>query len=216
MSTLRAHGKHVLSLDGQPARKHIPCVGIGLAIKGAREAAGRSQRWLSEQVGQAQTTVSSWERGRTEPGREDVQRVAAALNMTAAALEGGSREPLTVALLGDSGAGDAAHFYSEDQGELGRVETDDADAISAREIRGRSMGRMLEGWLVFTGARQPSVPDAYLGKICEVALPDGRVLVKQVRRAKLPGVFHLYSETEEPMLDEEVEWSAVVTSMRPR
>ncbi len=193
-------------------------MGIGTAIKAARERAGKSQNWLGERVGRGQTGVSSWERGRTEPTREDVARVAEALGIPVAELEGAARETRKVPLVGYVGAGDAAHFYAVDQGELDSIEAPDTSPppISAREIRGRSMGMFYEGWIVFTGERQPGVPDPYVGSVCEVGLPDGRILIKQVRRAKLPGLFHLFSETEEPMLDEEVEWSAKVLDMRQR
>lgn len=63
-------------------------MGIGERIKAAREARGESQGGLGQAVGKGQTTISSWERGRTEPTREDVARIAAYLRMTIAELEG--------------------------------------------------------------------------------------------------------------------------------
>ncbi len=54
---------------------------IGNRIAAARNYKGWSQARLAEAVGQAQTTVSSWERGRTEPSRADVARIAEALGV---------------------------------------------------------------------------------------------------------------------------------------
>lgn len=54
----------------------------------AREARGYSQAELGELVGKAQTAISSWERNRTTPTREDVQRVADKLRVPASDIEG--------------------------------------------------------------------------------------------------------------------------------
>jgi len=60
---------------------------IGHQIRRFREQAGRSQAWLAEKVGVGQTTVSSWESGRTEPSRSDTRRVAQALSVDISRLE---------------------------------------------------------------------------------------------------------------------------------
>lgn len=61
---------------------------IGERIKAAREAKGESQGGLGSVVGKGQTTISSWERGRTEPTRDDVARIADYLRISIAELEG--------------------------------------------------------------------------------------------------------------------------------
>ena len=190
------------------------------------EAVGLSATAASKLAGLSEDAIRNMRRAVEKGDRKGVttrtvSALAPVLRTTAGYLmsgEGDGEAPAlrSVPLTGYIGAGDAAHFYGDDQGEFGRVDTDDPDAVSARELRGRSMGRLLEGWLAFTGERQHGVPESFIGRICEVRLPDGRVLIKKVSRSKLPGLFNLLSETEDPMLDEEVEWSAVVTSMRPR
>lgn len=54
---------------------------IGARIRAARLARGWSQQQLADAVGAVQTTVSSWERGRTEPGRSDTVRIASKLGI---------------------------------------------------------------------------------------------------------------------------------------
>jgi transcriptional regulator with XRE-family HTH domain len=54
---------------------------IGQKIADARKARGWSQTKLADAVNQAQTTISSWERGRTEPSRADVEKVSLALGV---------------------------------------------------------------------------------------------------------------------------------------
>lgn len=60
---------------------------IGGRIRTARMARGWSQARLADAIGKEQTTVSSWERGRTEPGRDDVVRIASKLGIPLADIE---------------------------------------------------------------------------------------------------------------------------------
>lgn len=62
-------------------------MGIGRRIAEVRQERGWSQAKLAAAVNQAQTTISSWERERTEPSRDDAARVAAALQVPIEALE---------------------------------------------------------------------------------------------------------------------------------
>lgn len=62
------------------ARQFSPMT-IGARIRAARRARGWSQQQLADAVGAVQTTVSSWERGRTEPGRDDTVRIASKLGI---------------------------------------------------------------------------------------------------------------------------------------
>lgn len=60
---------------------------IGDRIRHCRVKAGRSQTWLAEAIGVRQNTVSSWEKGRTEPSRADTRKIADALAVDISALE---------------------------------------------------------------------------------------------------------------------------------
>jgi transcriptional regulator with XRE-family HTH domain len=198
-------------------------MGIGDRIAGARADRGWSQIKLAKAVGQAQTTISSWERGRTEPTREDVQRVATALDVPVAQLEShdpsSPAERRTVPVVGYVGAGAVAHYYATGQGELDRVDMPDKGSTStvAAEIRGDSLGPVLEGWLVYwDDVRNPVTPDLH-GRLCVVGLPNDQVLVKKLQATNTPNHFHLISNSAEaPMFDREVLWAARVISMTPR
>ncbi|CAN7306025.1 XRE family transcriptional regulator [Phenylobacterium sp. LjRoot164] len=124
----------------------------------------------------------------------------------------------TVPVVGFVGAGSAAHFYGTGDGELDRVEAPDyaTENTVAAEIRGESLGPLLERWLVFWDeVRTPVTPDL-LGELCVVGLPDDRILVKQLRATSTPNHFHLISNNEAPMFDVEVLWAAKVKGMQPR
>ena len=226
-STFCAISKHKLSFDPSVWGRQFSGMGIGERIARARNAAGWSQAKLGEEVGAGQTTISSWERARTEPTREDVQRIAAVLNVDVAELELAPdpaaptihRHPARmVPLVGYVGAGAQAHYYASADEGLGEVDgPDDANERTvAVEIRGSSLGPLFETWLVFyDDVCSPVTPDLH-GRLCVVGLPDDRVLVKRIRPARTPGFFHLESNTEPTMPDELVAWAARVRSMTPR
>lgn len=195
---------------------------IGDRIAAARKAKGWAQHRLADAIGTGQTTVSSWERGRTEPSRADVARVASALDVDAAYLEveDGSRPARrTVPLVGYVGAGAVAHFYARADEGLDEVDApDDAkETTVAAEIRGESLGPAFDRWLVFFDeVRSPVTPDMF-GELCVVGLPNEKVLVKILRPAGTEGHFHLISNGVEPTLfDQEVTWAALVTNMKRR
>lgn len=87
IGTFCAEIKHKLSVPAGAPCRHLRRMNIGKRIKAARQSAGWSQNRLGQAVNAAPTTISSWERGRTEPGREDVQRIADALDLQRADLE---------------------------------------------------------------------------------------------------------------------------------
>lgn len=195
---------------------------IGERITRARKAAGISQGRLAELVGTAQTTISSWERGRTEPTRADVARVATAIGVPPGSLEtDGAEAPPSkrmVPLVGYVGAGAVAHYYAASDGDLGLVEAPpgSSDRTVAAEIRGDSLGPLFENWLIFyDDVRTPVTTDLF-GRLCIVGLPDDRILVKQIKPAGLANHFHLLSNNEPPIFDQEVMWAARVLSMTPK
>lgn len=193
---------------------------IGSRIAKARRAAGMSQQELADKIGTGQTTISSWERERTEPTRDDVQRVAKALNIPLTDLEIGdvAKRDLLVKVVGYVGAGDAAHFYDEAQGPLDMVQAppNATELTVASIIRGPSIGRNFDGWTVYYDEVREPVREDHLGRLCVVGLPDGRVLVKWIHASRTPGIYHLHSETEPPINDQEIIWSARVTALMPQ
>lgn len=180
----------------------------------------------SRKAGLSEDAIRNLRRAGESGGRKGVStdtlaKLAPVLGTTTGWLLDGSgpenAAPSTVPLVGYVGAGDAAHFYATSDDNLGEVEKPEGSkATRAAEIRGTSLGPLLERWLVYFGDARPGVPPEFFGELCVVGLPDDRVLVKQVRPTQHPGYFHLFSNNEPPMLDEEVVWSAKVTDLRPR
>ncbi len=124
----------------------------------------------------------------------------------------------SVPVVGYVGAGAVAHYYASGQGGLDEVpapQNATANTVAA-EIRGESLGPLLDGWLVYWDeVRNPPTADM-IGRLCVVGLPDDRVLVKQLKASSQPGRFHLISNNEGPIFDAEIAWAALVKSMTPR
>jgi transcriptional regulator with XRE-family HTH domain len=123
-----------------------------------------------------------------------------------------------VAVVGLVGAGSVAALFSSGQGPFDEVEapSNATDSTVALGIRGISLGPAFDQGVVFyDDVRSPVTPDLH-GRLCVVGLIDGRVLVKIIRSAN-DGTFHLFSNTvEEPIMNAEVEWAALVKDVRPR
>jgi len=128
------------------------------------------------------------------------------------------RAHLTVPVVGEVGAGDAAHFYAKAQGPFGDAPAPEGatDDTVALEVRGESLGSFFDDWLVYYDeVRRPVTPDLH-GRLCVVGLDDDRVLIKKIKASPDKRRFHLLSLTEDPILDVVVVWAARVKHMAPK
>jgi len=198
-------------------------MGIAQNLKRLRTDAGMSQAALAKAAGVSQQLISQIERDVNQSTTE-LPALARALGISVQDIDPSLADVVEparerdVPLVGYVGAGAVAHYYGNSQGELDRVPAPDGwtpDTVAV-EIRGDSLGTLFEHWLVYYDeVRSPVTPDL-VGRLCVVGLPDDRVLVKRIRRAKSPGLFHLESNTEGTIFDQEVAWAARVKSMVPR
>ena len=124
----------------------------------------------------------------------------------------------TVPLVGYVGAGAEAHFYAVSQSSLDPVPApmNANDASVAVEIRGDSLGAMFDRWLVYYDDVRSPVTADLIGRLCVVGLPNEKILVKKIRKSALPGRYDLHSETEPPILDQEILWAAKVKQLTPQ
>lgn len=172
---------------------------------------------VAKRSGVPPTTLYSYLGAKSQSLKGSTQdQIAEAFGIAADEMFGASGNR-TVPLVGYVGAGAEAHFYAEGDGPLDDVDAPPwaNDQTRASEIRGESLGPLFERWLIFyDDVRSPVTPDLH-GRLCILGLPNGKVLVKKIRPAG-NGLFHLLSNTEEPIWDQEIAWAAVVKEMRPR
>src|ERR1700759_1242961 len=189
-------------------------MGIGQRIKVAREGQGFSQGRLAIAINTAQTTISSWERGRTEPTREDVAKVARALGLMPADLE--QAETSGLPIVGYVGA--ASEFFGFDdhvQG-AGLDEIDRPPGVPERAVavivRGDSGYPAIREGMVLVYWNRLEDPSDVVGEDCFVRLKDGRTLVKLLERGTSPGLWTLVSinTSVAPIRDVEIEWAAPI------
>ena len=121
-------------------------------------------------------------------------------------------------ILGYIGTGLEAHFYSMSPRNFEYITAPRLVSKStvALEIRGRSMGWHLDRWLVlYDDIRRPPTADLN-GALCVVALRDGRVLIKTLRRSGTDRKFDLISQAADPIRGAAIRWAANVKAIIQR
>lgn len=200
----------------------------------AMERAGKRPPELADALGTNRQTISRWAKGERKLTVEVAERLAPLLGTTRARLMFGGdldvrsedvaalldRPPSKrmVKLKGYVGAGSEAHFYALSDEDFDEVEAPPGatDQTVAVEIRGTSLGTLLNTWLVFYDDVRSPVSDDMIGRVCVVGLADDRILIKQIQRSN--GGFRLVSNSASipPIEDAKIEWAARVIAMKPR
>ena len=167
-------------------------------------------------TGVPKTTLYSYLGGKAQSLLGTTQEaIASAFGVAIDEMFGGR---MTVPVVGYVQAGAEAVLFGAGQGPFDHVPAPEGstDHTVAVEIRGESLGEFFTEWLVFyDDVRSPITPDLH-GRLCVVGLPGDKILVKLLKPSREPGLFHLLSQTEGPLLDQEVLWGARVKAMTPR
>jgi len=201
------------AVDGMSAPK--PAQRYPNEIRRYRLEASLTLEQLAERVNLSISQVSRIERGERQPTLADLRLFSKVLKKPISALVASA----PVMVVGFVGAGGEGVLYAEGQGPHEVVErpSDASDDTVAVVVKGDSMtGTADDGWtLYYDEVRTPPLDDL-LGLLCVVGLDDGRILVKRLQRGRRRGRFDLYSNNTKPLLDQEVEWAAKVTWIKPR
>jgi transcriptional regulator with XRE-family HTH domain len=196
----------------------------GERLRHARHLKRLSTAELAARVGRSESAVRNQENGTNGIPAALAAQYGRALSVTPEWLLFGEGDvtdrPATdsVPVVGYVSAGASLVQYAEGQGPFDYVPAprESTPSTVAAAVRGVSLGPAFDEALVFyDDKRSPVTPDLH-GKLCVVGLVDGRVLVKVLRPGE-DGRFHLTSNTaEEPLWNQDVDWAAKVTDIRPR
>lgn len=144
---------------------------------------------------------------------DNLEKLARALDWQVNELLSAARQIQVVGAVGTSAE---VIFHAEGQDDWISAPSFATERTVTVEIRGDSLGRILDGWLVYyDDAHHPPTTDL-LGSLCVVGVADGRVMVKQLDDGQLPGRFTLTSNAEPPIYDVEISWAAKVRGILPR
>lgn len=188
---------------------------MGNRLKELRQSLRLTHDEAAEAMGVSRGQYIKLERGERRLTADYISLAAKAFNVSDAEV---ISTKSTVPVVGYVGAGSAAHYYSDAQGPFEEVPMPENgnDNTVAVEARGDSLGTFFNQWLVYYDEiRTPPTSDM-IGRLCVVELLDGRVLVKKLMRGSAPHLYHLLSQTESPIEDQEIVWAARVTGMSPR
>jgi hypothetical protein len=209
-------------LDSFPMPVNLPKLVDALVAKSG------NQTQLAKRLGDvSQPQISRWRKG-VEPERENYDKIVA-LAKAEGLLEDVRSEdvahglpeptsPRMVKVKGYVGAGSQAHYYAVSDEEFEEVEAPvgAADATVAVEIRGKSMGPLLDTWIVFYNDVRSPITNDLLGQLCVVGLADDKILIKQIKRERDGSFTLLSNSSDEPIRNAQIEWAALVTEMRRR
>jgi len=196
-------------------------------VKAVLEAGDMTQAQLAKRLKVQQPTISRWLRG-TKPDKAQHDRIVAEAHRlglvgdirsedVAAALP--SRAPArTVKLKGYVGAGGQAHYYALSDEDFEEVPAPEGatDQTVAVEIKGGSLGPLLESWLVYYQDVRSPVEADLIGRLCVVGLADDRILVKKIQSNGRGGFTLISNAAEPPIENAAIEWAALVTDLKPR
>lgn len=187
---------------------------MGNNLRNLRLERGWTHEQAAEMMGVSRGQFIKLERGERRLTTDYISMAAKAFNVLEIDI---ISDKATVPLIGYVGAGAHAYFYDA-QGPFEEVPMPENgnEKTVAVEARGNSLGSFFNNWLIYYDElRHPPTPDM-IGALCVVQLIDDRVLVKKLMRGTEPDLYHLLSQTEDPIEDVELVWAARVTSMAPR
>lgn len=188
-------------------------------LKAAREAAGLSQKSLAARVGLSQQAIGAMESGGVV-GSPKLYKIAQVLGVPIEYLDpemppSGDPAKRLIPVVGYVGAG--AEIFSIDDhlpgAGLEEIEPPHAgmhpDTVAVK-VRGNSMEpAYFEGDVILYDRQEKADLAPLVGKECVIALKDGRMFIKILKRQP-SGDWYLWSVNSEPVFGINVSWAAKV------
>lgn len=185
-------------------------------LRRARKTAKLSMAELARRAKTSRQQIERLETGEVRVSKDWAERLAPILQVAPEIL---IFDETTAALIGYAGAGAEVSYFAEGQGPFDRVKMPPggSNRTVGVEIRGDSLGTLLNGWIAYYEDRREPPTDDLIGRLCVVGIEGGHVLIKRIaRRGRGPGTFDLSAPNTDVMFDQRVEWAAEVTAFLPR
>lgn len=77
-------------------------------------------------------------------------------------------------------------------------------------------GIAIENYLIYHDEKRPGVPDDHLGKLCFAQIEDGTTYIRRIYAGGEQGKYDLVGVGFETMRNQKIEWSALLTWLKPR
>lgn len=190
---------------------------MGNRIKEVRDQKGLTLEQVADAAGISAGYLSRMETGGRNVSLKNLAKLSKALGIQDRDLVSADRSE--VPLVGMVSAGtDAVTVFGEGQGpfEMVTAPPDATDKTVAVELRGTSMGKLLDKWLAFYDDRRDPPDERTINEVCICGLEDGRVVIKKLMKGSSKGLWHLESQTDPTLFDAKVSWAAKVIQLRPR
>jgi hypothetical protein len=198
----------------------------GERLQFARKQLFKSTRLAAKALGVPFSTYWQHERAELEGGRDfgpnEAERYARHFEVTPEWLlvglglrpNGKKGERPKVPVVGYVGTGGQVHPFAIERDDLDKVDLPRAPMSTvALVIRNEDLGPYLNHWLaLYNSVRRRASPDM-IGKLCMVALEDGRILIGQIRRGPRDELFNFITSTGKTVESAAIVWAATIDAI---
>jgi phage repressor protein C with HTH and peptisase S24 domain len=187
-------------------------------IERIRLLKGMTREELAAKLNTTATTIYRKERGNRQLRMEELEDYARALGCNVQSLVGDVKR---VPVVGFVGAGAKIYPIDDHANGNGLDFVDSPTGISdpkivAVYVRGDSQEPLLEdGYILFYHKKSEGVEPDSIGRLCIVALVNGEIMIKKVKKGSIHNRYHLISKNADPILDAELIWASKVIDIRP-
>lgn len=184
-------------------------------IRMFREKRAWTQRQLAEKIGVTTDQISKLERGQRRLSQHWMERIAAALDVSAAALIVG--EPYIEVKGEITGTGNVCFHKGTHKRIPVPPGIPSINTLAAVEVKDDGLLPLCgKGWhLCYRTPDVKTSAESMPSGLSIVALADKRVLLREVRKGYTYGTYNLYIHNSPPLEDQSIQWAGRVVALIP-
>lgn len=145
-----------------------------------------------------------------------INKAAEVYNVSVAEVVSAQHE---IPVVGTVSHGGTALYGSSGDKDLIAPRPNDATSATVALLVGKGVtvpGIAIENYFLYHDDKRPGVPEEHVGKLCFVKIRGGDALIRRVFSGSEIGRYDLVGIGFETMRDQEIEWSAMLTWLKPR